>query len=161
MRRGYIVRGKPPARRSSPRRKKPLKPKPPDPLLVEADALWTMIVLSTSSICTVRERGCLGAAHLQAHHIISRGRWGTRFELANGLVACMRCHLFFLHRSSRCLDPPQWYRDHGIDFDALKLRAESVRKRSDVDLKLVILDLKAGLDSLTGRPGPEPTKSPE
>ena len=139
-RRGYIARGMPPARRSSPRRTR-LKQKPPDPLLVEADALWTALVLATSSICTVREAGCLGTRILQAHHIVSCGRWGTRFELLNGLVACRNCHLFFLHRSSRCLDPAQWYRDHGIDFDALRLRAETVR-RKDVDLALVILDLK-------------------
>lgn len=126
------------------RRKRPLRRgKPPSPLLLEADALWKARVLAMSPLCQVREARCLGASILQAHHIISRARWGTRFELANGLVACQNCHLFFLHRSSRCLDPPQWYRDHGIDHDALKLRAETVR-RKDVDLALVILDLKGG-----------------
>ena len=106
----------------------------------EADDLWKAIVHLWGDVCAARAYpGCLGTRILQAHHMVKRGFYGTRWELSNGVLVCRNCHNW-LHK--KCLDEPQWYRDHGVDYDALKLRAETVR-RKDIDVKLVILDLKA------------------
>ena len=70
------------------------------------------------------------------------------------MTACRACHAW-LHLA--CIDAPAWYREHGVRWDALKLRAEAGGK--GLDLKLLILDLKAALDSLTGHPGTEPAPS--
>ena len=128
------------------RRKKPLRRKSTRPsalLWNRADALWKAIGLAQHEICQARAYpGCLGTAILQAHHVVRRRHWGTRWEPTCRLVVCRNCH-HWLH--FKCLDEPQWYRDHGIDYDFLKSRAESVR-RKDIDLALVILDLRREVD---------------
>lgn len=126
------------------RRKRPLRrrsARPSAKLRDKADRLWTAAGLGSHSLCQARAYpGCLGARILQAHHIVRRRFWGTRWEPVNRLVVCRNCH-HWLH--FRCLDEPQWYRDHGIDYGFLRGRAETVR-RKDVDLALVILDLERG-----------------
>lgn len=104
----------------------------------DADREWTALILRRDLTCQVRAvKTCTGQAWLQAHHIIRRRYRGARWAPANGLAACRGCHHWLHHI---CLDEPQWYRDHGIDYDGLRLRAEAGGK--GLDMALVTLSLR-------------------
>lgn len=106
----------------------------------EADRAWTALVLRRDVTCQVQAvKTCSGQAWLQAHHIVRRRYRATRWAPDNGIGACRGCHCW-LHFV--CLDEPQWYRDHGIDYDALRLRAEAGAK--GIDMAAVIVGLKVG-----------------
>lgn len=106
----------------------------------EADRAWTALILRRDVTCQVRAvKTCSGQVWLQAHHIARRRYRATRWAPDNGIGACRGCH-YWLH--SICLDAPQWYREHGIDYDALRLRAEAGAK--GIDVAAVIVGLKVG-----------------
>ncbi len=112
----------------------------------EADKLWTALILRKYPACHIKATPrCSSRAYLQAHHVISRRYRATRWDPQNGVGACRHCH-YWLHYV--CIDAPQWYRDHGIDFDRLRAKAEAGAK--GLDMALAILALKADLEIFGG-----------
>lgn len=90
-------------------------------------------------------KGCTGDRLLHAHHLVSRRIHSTRWLLETGLACCRACHAW-LHLA--CIDPPAWYCEHGIEWEALKVKAAMSAK--GLDMKLVVLDLKVTLSCLQG-----------
>jgi len=71
-------------------------------LTKQLDELWTEIIRSRSrnfedQICCER---CGSTEVVQAHHIIPRTKYGTRWVLGNGVALCRRCHLYWAHKDS-------------------------------------------------------------
>lgn len=159
IRRGYLARGKPPARRSSPRRKKPLRRKRPkterQKLDDEALKLWSLLVRTRDGECRIRGASTCTGSPDHAHHMVRVQFWGTRHDPAVGVACCSRCHWWIHH--DHCPDEVALYRSLGADWEALQMRKAAGGK--GLDLKLVILGLKAHPALRAEQSGPEPTRA--
>ena len=61
-----------------------------------ADSLWSLAVLGDwNHVCAI----CGSRSRLNAHHLIPRAHYATRYDLRNGICLCSRCHLFCSERS--------------------------------------------------------------
>lgn len=67
------------------------------PTVKQLDKLWSEVVRLrdkyTCCVCGETDR-----RKIQAMHIIGRGEWVIRWELANGIAGCTKCHKFYTHR---------------------------------------------------------------
>jgi hypothetical protein len=60
-----------------------------------ADALWaTCVKERANNECEM----CGSIKLIQAHHIVPRTVYSTRYELENGVALCFRCHFYVAHK---------------------------------------------------------------
>ena len=134
------------------RRKKPLRRRPKterQKLDAEALKLWGLLVRERDVVCRVQLASKCRRVAEHPHHMVKKSKSGaTRFLPENGLGICAPCHAYI--HDGHCLDEAQVYRDCGVDYDALMLRARTRVSRAPADLKLVVLDLKARLREMRG-----------
>ena len=52
------------------------------------DNAWSKLVHAINGGCA----DCPSTYWLEAHHIVPRGFWPTRFDPANGMILCRKCH---------------------------------------------------------------------
>lgn len=156
-RRAFIARGKPPARRSLPRRKEPFRrgeapsrrpQSERQKLDVEALKLWSLLVRMRDGECRICGASTCTRSPDHAHHMVRVQFWGTRHDPENGRAMCQPCHWWIHH--SNCSDEVALYRSLGVDWEALQMRKRAGGK--GLDLKLVILDLRQQLAALEANP---------
>ena len=92
---------------------------------------------------------CGAKGRLNSHHLFSRNRYSVRFDLANGICLCPRCH-FSAHQSSlefsrkvlnlRCI---RWYKD--LEKKAKKL-AKEIPAEIEKDLEEITRTLEVDND---------------
>lgn len=58
------------------------------------DNLWSYIIKARDRVCAV----CGKRDFLNAHHIFSRSKTATRFDLDNGITFCKGHHYFGIHK---------------------------------------------------------------
>jgi hypothetical protein len=63
-------------------------------LIIKCDRLWSKIIRKRDPLC----RCCKKRPSEDAHHIIYRRKYWTRYELLNGLGLCKGCHKFKIHQ---------------------------------------------------------------
>ena len=125
-----------------------LKPKKrkKDPLAKECLALWAEIVkLRAGNKCEYP--GCYKTTYLNAHHVFSKSRASTKYDLENGISLCAGHHSLnndsahkdpeFLNKILGRLDGYKAIRTEGW-FQVLRLRAYTPQK---LDLKMELLYL--------------------
>ena len=84
-----------------------------------------------------------------AHHMVKKSQSGAlRYVVENGLSVCRSDHAYI--HDGHCLDEAQTYRDLGVNYDALMVRALARVCRAPADLKLVILGLRQQLAVMEG-----------
>ena len=61
----------------------------------QLDDLWSLLVkLRAGKECEI----CCKTEYVQSHHIIPRTKYGTRWNLENGVALCRHHHLYFAHK---------------------------------------------------------------
>ena len=107
-----------------------------------ADRLWSLAVRDDwASKCAV-----CGNPKCEAHHLIPRGNYATRYLIANGIALCFTHHKADDAIAPHCnaagwmewleentTDRAQWYRDHKWDkFSGIKTQSYFVDRINDL-----------------------------
>ena len=78
---------------------------------------------------------------LEAHHVFGRRLKSVRWDLANGVALCRQCHA---HQRDAPAESLEWAEAHmgAREFQKLQSRAQTVVKRTDDDLKMLLESLE-------------------
>ena len=69
------------------------------------DELWALAVKKRAGFkCEMCEKD----SHIQAHHVIPRTNYATRYLVANGVALCYRHHFYYAHKDA--LSFADWFR---------------------------------------------------
>ena len=105
------------------------------------DEQWK-IVMHQKGRCEV----CGKTTRLNAHHFYSRSALSTRWDLDNGFLLCVGCHVFSSKFSAHKTpaDFVEWaIESRGIDwYENLKAKHNTVVKFSDSELSLILEKLR-------------------
>jgi hypothetical protein len=106
------------------------------------DTAWSLLVkLRAGMKCEY----CGKKTHLNSHHIYSRSKKSTRWDLKNGISLCVGHHTFSSKFSAHKtpLEFTEWLLDHkGKDFvDRLRLKANSISKLHKFEKELLLKEL--------------------
>jgi len=117
----------------------------------ECDALWSVMIRLRDKRCQF----CMKVTEhkkLYAHHIWTRTSRAGRWNDANGVALCLRCHLHVAHRMYEVFR--RWLiLWMGQDkFDRLMLMCNTRTKITAPELQLIKADLQRKIDELEGRP---------
>ena len=110
------------------------------------DNLWSQVVRSKGEceLCGRRPPEVV----LHAHHIYSRKKFSTRWDLFNAVCLCTGCHLFKAHKDVQ--EFADWVeRTRGVDYmDDLRRKAHETADFTKEQKKEMIEKLKKMLDNL-------------
>lgn len=114
------------------------KPKAPSKTSIEKSAydVWSKCIRAKQRVCRI----CGSDSGLQAHHIRSRTHAATRFDLANGLCVCRKCHIIQKFN-------PELFQDRVIEVVGDR-EYQRLKRKSLVPYKLGTNDLKDVIDRL-------------
>ena len=104
------------------------------------DRLFQQAILKRDEVCQV----CGKTEGLNAHHIFSRSRMNTRWDLENGILLCVGHHTFSnlmsAHLAPRAFF--QWLEDKKGKkwLDNLEIRSQMIAKNLDYQLFKIYLE---------------------
>lgn len=102
------------------------------PTIKALDKIWRDIIISRAK---KKCEFCGSSKHVQAHHIVPRSFYATRWNIENGVALCRRHHLYFAHRDVIAFY--DWVKNVR-DLDALRF----LRGLGRPDLELTFINLK-------------------
>lgn len=108
------------------------------------DKLWSLAVRDVG-YC----EKCGKTGSLQAHHIYSRTRLATRWDLNNGLCLCPNCHLFRGAHATQ-YDLQRAYHHWLVGYKGSEF-LENLEQKSNTTYKPTISDLEQIIKDLEGR----------
>jgi len=110
------------------------------PNVKDLDELFREIIKKRDRIC----RKCGKTSQLQVAHIFSRAKRSVRWDTDNGVLLCLRHHLFWAHKNP--IEFADWVKEQlGAEtFAILKMRANAVSKVDLSAVKVYLLEIKGG-----------------
>lgn len=107
------------------------------------DDAWSLLVkLRAGSSCEV----CRKTSPLNSHHIYSRSKKSTRWDVFNGVCLCVGCHTFSSKFSAHKTPTEftEWLKEKkGQDYmDRLRLKANAVSKLHPFEKEILLQELK-------------------
>ncbi len=105
-------------------------------LIKELDNLFREVIRKRDKVCQM----CGKRENLQCAHIFSRSHFNTRWDVENGMLLCVRCHLFIAHK-----EPIRFaqFVEQKLGEDTLtklKMRADTLVRGQDLQAIKVFLE---------------------
>jgi len=110
----------------------------------QLDKIWAEVVKKrANNICEYKT--CKKTTYLNTHHIFSRSNLSVRWSLGNGVCLCSGHHTLTnesAHKSP--IEFIEWLKKERGDqwYNKLRLKANQVKKWTDVELELLLETLK-------------------
>ena len=104
------------------------------------DRLFQQTIVKRDGKCQI----CSKEARLNAHHIYSRARMNTRWDLENGIALCVGCHTFSstlsAHKTPRAFFRWLEQRKGKKWVDDLEIRSDMIAQNLDYNLLKIYLE---------------------
>lgn len=84
---------------------------------------------------------------LHAHHIFSRKKYSTRWDVENGVCLCMSCHLYSAHRNIQEFADWVCEKIGREKLDDLRKKANTIAKYTKEDKLRMIKELQEKIDN--------------
>ena len=113
------------------------------------DKAWSKLIkLRAGMKCEV----CHKTSPLNSHHIYTRSKRATRWDVLNGVCLCVGCHTFSSKFSAHGtpVEFTEWlYEKRGTEFmDRLRLKANSISKLMAFEKDLLLEELNKDIKKL-------------
>ena len=111
----------------------------------QLDKLWSEVVRSKGAceLCGRRPPEVV----LHAHHIFSRKKYSTRYDLDNSVCLCMACHLYSAHRNIQEFADWVCEKIGREKLDDLRKKANTIAKYTKEDKLRMIKELQEKIDN--------------
>ena len=111
----------------------------------QLDKLWSEVVRSKGAceLCGRRPPEVV----LHAHHIFSRKKYSTRYDLDNSVCLCMSCHLYSAHRNIQEFADWVCEKIGREKLDDLRKKANTIAKYTKEDKLRMIKELQEKIDN--------------
>jgi hypothetical protein len=112
----------------------------------ELDTLWSLAVRGRDKCCQI----CHGTSNLQAHHIITRKRFATRWDTDNGITLCYMHHIEGVHKDTvnYALKIIEWLGGRQV-FEKLHFKSSGIVKMTALSYEDKKNELKKKIESTT------------